>query len=138
MEKIVIYALLALAYGAFSLYQKKKEADAKRARQQASSQASAAQPQYAEHIEQSAPKPKKKKKKKSLAAEAYGSNLFQEGSSRYQHSSQFENSPAKDYSDHTEHPDYDEPTVDEKGFEMDADKMRQALIYQTILERPQY
>ncbi|MCQ2228424.1 MAG: hypothetical protein MJZ13_01610 [Bacteroidales bacterium] len=84
-------------------------------------------------------KEESKQNKESLTTEAAKANMFQEGSSRKQHSSQYESAPHKPVTQHNIHPDYNrQPDEDGEGLEMTPEKMRQALIYQTIIERPEY
>lgn len=84
-------------------------------------------------------KEESKQNKESLTTEAVKANMFEEGSSRKQHSSQYESAPHKPVTQHNIHPDYNrQPDEDGEGLEMTPEKMRQALIYQTIIERPEY
>lgn len=141
MEKILIYALVMVVYGVYSFLKdkNKREDDQAKQRKRAQMAAQAAQQDDAQPVSQESPLPEKKSKRKvSLADEALSQVLFEEGSARSQHSSQYEAAPVRSMTDHTEHPLYDKPAATESTFEMDAEKMRQALIYQTILERPQY
>ncbi|MCQ2227576.1 MAG: hypothetical protein MJZ01_06700 [Bacteroidales bacterium] len=71
----------------------------------------------------------------SMTEEFAKTQLFEEGSNRWQHSSQYEALPQKPMVEHENHPSYEEG-VEEEEVEMTAEKMRQALIYQVILERP--
>lgn len=82
---------------------------------------------------------KKAAEKESLTTEVANSAMFEEGSSRKQHSTQYEASPHKSMANHNMHPDYNSNDMEqENSIEMTPEKMRQALIYQTIIERPEY
>lgn len=77
--------------------------------------------------------------RESLTTEAVRAKMFEEGSDRKQHSNQYEASPRKPMTDHDMHEDYNSEKEEEgNGIEMTPEKMRQALIYQTIIERPEY
>lgn len=79
--------------------------------------------------------------RQSLAEEFVSSGSYVEGSDRVQHSSQYEFDSPINQANHNIHEDYSGKQVveDEKPMvEMDAEKMREALIYQTILQRPDF
>jgi len=87
-----------------------------------------------EEFEQFAPK-----ESHTLSEEAQKSKMFEEGSSRIQHSTQYENAPSMPARKHDIHPDYNKEEANgNDGIELNAENIRQAIIYQTIIERPNY
>lgn len=81
-----------------------------------------------------------KRKPTSMTEEFFDGDRRQEGSLRVQHSTQYEAAPHKVQTEHSFHKDFDGiDKADERPMvEMNAEKMREALIYQTILQRPEY
>ncbi len=67
------------------------------------------------------------------------SNLYEEGSQRRQHSTQTEMAAKPPVTDHTIHPLYNGPEQQEtEQAAFTPEDMKQALIYKTILDRPEY